>query len=58
MRLVFPEVRLREVRVVWQPPLDPNGIIMGKKTLKSRNDECKSPGSPGHDIITIPNEQI
>ncbi|XP_062868629.1 protein sidekick-1 isoform X2 [Trichomycterus rosablanca] len=29
IRLVFPEVRLTEVRVVWQPPLDPNGIIMG-----------------------------
>uniref|UniRef100_A0A9J8AA75 Sidekick cell adhesion molecule 1 n=1 Tax=Cyprinus carpio carpio TaxID=630221 RepID=A0A9J8AA75_CYPCA len=29
MRLVFPEVRLTEVRVVWQPPVDPNGIIMG-----------------------------
>lgn len=32
MRLVFPEVRLMEVRVVWQPPVDPNGIIMGKRT--------------------------
>uniref|UniRef100_A0A673KGP5 Protein sidekick-1-like n=1 Tax=Sinocyclocheilus rhinocerous TaxID=307959 RepID=A0A673KGP5_9TELE len=29
MRLVFPEVRLTEVRVVWQPPVDPNGIIIG-----------------------------
>ncbi|XP_047663711.1 protein sidekick-1 isoform X3 [Tachysurus fulvidraco] len=29
MRLVFPEVRLSEVRVVWQPPVDPNGIILG-----------------------------
>ncbi|XP_059414542.1 protein sidekick-1-like isoform X5 [Carassius carassius] len=29
MRLVFPEVHLTEVRVVWQPPVDPNGIIMG-----------------------------
>ncbi|XP_030646363.1 LOW QUALITY PROTEIN: protein sidekick-1 [Chanos chanos] len=29
VRLVFPEVRLTEVRVVWQPPVDPNGIIMG-----------------------------
>ncbi|KAI2666107.1 Protein sidekick-1 [Labeo rohita] len=28
VRLVFPEVRLTEVRVVWQPPVDPNGIIM------------------------------
>lgn len=31
VRLVFPEVRLTEVRVVWQPPVDPNGIIMGKR---------------------------
>ncbi|KAG5854527.1 hypothetical protein ANANG_G00038760 [Anguilla anguilla] len=29
MRLVFPEVRLTSVRVVWQPPADPNGVIMG-----------------------------
>ncbi|XP_058891430.1 protein sidekick-1-like isoform X2 [Acipenser ruthenus] len=29
VRLVFPEVRLTSVRVVWQPPMDPNGIIMG-----------------------------
>ncbi|MBN3277397.1 SDK1 protein, partial [Polyodon spathula] len=29
VRLVFPEVRLTSVRVVWQPPVDPNGIIMG-----------------------------
>ncbi|XP_062388932.1 protein sidekick-1 isoform X4 [Sardina pilchardus] len=29
IRLVFPEVRLTEVRVIWQPPVDPNGIIMG-----------------------------
>ncbi|XP_076865315.1 protein sidekick-1 isoform X2 [Brachyhypopomus gauderio] len=29
VRLVFPEVRLTEVRVVWQPPVDVNGIIMG-----------------------------
>uniref|UniRef100_A0AAZ3R1H5 Fibronectin type-III domain-containing protein n=1 Tax=Oncorhynchus tshawytscha TaxID=74940 RepID=A0AAZ3R1H5_ONCTS len=29
VRLLFPEVRLTSVRVVWQPPTDPNGIIMG-----------------------------
>ncbi|KAG5278462.1 hypothetical protein AALO_G00099230 [Alosa alosa] len=29
VRLVFPEVRLSSVRVVWQPPAEPNGIIMG-----------------------------
>uniref|UniRef100_A0A672MXE1 Sidekick cell adhesion molecule 1 n=1 Tax=Sinocyclocheilus grahami TaxID=75366 RepID=A0A672MXE1_SINGR len=29
VRLVFPEVRLTSVRVVWQPPSEPNGIIMG-----------------------------
>ncbi|KAJ8251126.1 hypothetical protein GJAV_G00217560, partial [Gymnothorax javanicus] len=29
VRLVFPEVRLTEVRVAWQPPPDPNGIILG-----------------------------
>uniref|UniRef100_A0A8K9UCA2 Sidekick cell adhesion molecule 1a n=1 Tax=Oncorhynchus mykiss TaxID=8022 RepID=A0A8K9UCA2_ONCMY len=29
VRLLFPEVRLTSVRVVWQPPPDPNGIILG-----------------------------
>ncbi|XP_056317966.1 protein sidekick-1 [Danio aesculapii] len=29
VRLMFPEVRLSSVRVVWQPPSEPNGIIMG-----------------------------
>eukprot|EP00063_Salmo_salar_P066766 XP_014041601.1 PREDICTED: protein sidekick-1-like [Salmo salar] len=29
VRLLFPEVSLTSVRVVWQPPTDPNGIIMG-----------------------------
>lgn len=32
MRLVFPEVRLTSVRIVWQPPEEPNGIILGKGT--------------------------
>ncbi|XP_033940621.1 protein sidekick-1 isoform X1 [Pseudochaenichthys georgianus] len=29
VRMVFPEVRLSSVRVVWQPPTHPNGIILG-----------------------------
>uniref|UniRef100_A0AAQ5ZPJ0 Sidekick cell adhesion molecule 1a n=1 Tax=Amphiprion ocellaris TaxID=80972 RepID=A0AAQ5ZPJ0_AMPOC len=29
VRMVFPEVRLSSVRVVWQPPAFPNGIILG-----------------------------
>ncbi|XP_039630055.1 protein sidekick-1 isoform X2 [Polypterus senegalus] len=29
VRLVFPEVRLTSLKVVWQPPLEPNGIIIG-----------------------------
>ncbi|KAJ8246101.1 hypothetical protein GJAV_G00263660, partial [Gymnothorax javanicus] len=29
VRLVFPEVRLTSVRVVWQPPAEPNGVILG-----------------------------
>uniref|UniRef100_A0A8D3EBJ0 Sidekick cell adhesion molecule 1a n=1 Tax=Scophthalmus maximus TaxID=52904 RepID=A0A8D3EBJ0_SCOMX len=32
VRMVFPEVRLSSVRVVWQPPTNPNGIILGTKT--------------------------
>uniref|UniRef100_A0A8C3V2I2 Sidekick cell adhesion molecule 1 n=1 Tax=Catharus ustulatus TaxID=91951 RepID=A0A8C3V2I2_CATUS len=30
VRMVFPEVRLTSVRIVWQPPEEPNGIILGK----------------------------
>uniref|UniRef100_A0A803TMX5 Sidekick cell adhesion molecule 1 n=1 Tax=Anolis carolinensis TaxID=28377 RepID=A0A803TMX5_ANOCA len=33
VRLVFPEVRLMSVRIVWQPPEEPNGIILGKFLL-------------------------
>uniref|UniRef100_A0A8D2MKD3 Sidekick cell adhesion molecule 1 n=1 Tax=Zonotrichia albicollis TaxID=44394 RepID=A0A8D2MKD3_ZONAL len=29
VRMVFPEVRLTSVRIVWQPPEEPNGIILG-----------------------------
>ncbi|XP_061575564.1 protein sidekick-1-like isoform X2 [Cololabis saira] len=29
VRMVFPEVRLTSVRVVWQPPALPNGILLG-----------------------------
>uniref|UniRef100_A0A8B7WI49 Protein sidekick-1 n=1 Tax=Castor canadensis TaxID=51338 RepID=A0A8B7WI49_CASCN len=28
VRLVFPEVRLTTVRIVWQPPEEPNGVIL------------------------------
>ncbi|KAF7243112.1 Protein sidekick-1 [Varanus komodoensis] len=28
VRLVFPEVRLTSVRIVWQPPEEPNGILL------------------------------
>lgn len=31
MRLVFPEVRLTSVRIIWQPPEEPNGVILGKE---------------------------
>ncbi|XP_025025150.1 protein sidekick-1 [Python bivittatus] len=29
VRLVFPEVRLTSVQIMWQPPEEPNGIILG-----------------------------
>ncbi|XP_069066064.1 protein sidekick-1 [Pleurodeles waltl] len=29
VKMVFPEVRLTSVRIVWQPPEEPNGIILG-----------------------------
>ena len=28
--ILFPEVRTTSVRLVWQPPAAPNGIILGK----------------------------
>uniref|UniRef100_A0A8C6LUS6 Sidekick cell adhesion molecule 1 n=1 Tax=Nothobranchius furzeri TaxID=105023 RepID=A0A8C6LUS6_NOTFU len=37
VRMVFPEVRSTSVRVVWQPPAFPNGIILGTKTNTHRN---------------------
>ena len=36
MRLVFPEVRLTAVRIVWQPPEQPNGIILGKRVDRAQ----------------------
>lgn len=36
MRLVFPEVRLTSVRIVWQPPEEPNGVILGKEQRERR----------------------
>ncbi|XP_053552715.1 protein sidekick-1 [Bombina bombina] len=29
MRIVFPEVKLTSVRIVWLPPEEPNGVILG-----------------------------
>ncbi|KAM6424584.1 protein sidekick-1 isoform 6-T6 [Liasis olivaceus] len=29
VRLVFPEVKLTSVQIMWQPPEEPNGIILG-----------------------------
>lgn len=28
--ILFPEVRTTSVRLIWQPPAQPNGIILGK----------------------------
>uniref|UniRef100_A0A3Q3VZI8 Uncharacterized protein n=1 Tax=Mola mola TaxID=94237 RepID=A0A3Q3VZI8_MOLML len=33
VRMAFPEVRSSSVRVVWQPPTNPNGIILGYQIL-------------------------
>uniref|UniRef100_A0A803SQ68 Sidekick cell adhesion molecule 1 n=1 Tax=Anolis carolinensis TaxID=28377 RepID=A0A803SQ68_ANOCA len=42
VRLVFPEVRLMSVRIVWQPPEEPNGIILGKFLLKpNKSQRCR-----------------
>lgn len=38
VRLVFPEVRLTSVRIVWQPPEEPNGIILGKSMHNKNNN--------------------
>lgn len=55
MRLVFPEVRLTSVRIVWQPPEEPNGIILGKTQQDPAGglggppsaDPAKGPGDMG-----------
>lgn len=33
MGILFPEVRTTSVRLIWQPPAAPNGIILGKSAL-------------------------
>lgn len=30
MGILFPEVRTTSVRLIWQPPAAPNGIILGE----------------------------
>lgn len=35
MGILFPEVRTTSVRLIWQPPAAPNGIILGKPLLPS-----------------------
>ena len=32
MGIIFPEVRTSSVRLIWQPPAQPNGIILGEFT--------------------------
>lgn len=45
VRLVFPEVRLTSVRIVWQPPEEPNGIILGKTGVKGwRSEQATAEG--------------
>jgi len=39
VRLVFPEVRLTSVRIVWQPPEEPNGVILGKSEQQTQGWE-------------------
>lgn len=31
--ILFPEVRTNSVRLIWQPPAQPNGIILGECTI-------------------------
>lgn len=31
--ILFPEVRTTSVRLIWQPPAQPNGIILGEFTI-------------------------
>ena len=31
--ILFPEVRTTSVRLIWQPPAQPNGIILGELTI-------------------------
>uniref|UniRef100_A0A8D1LD09 Sidekick cell adhesion molecule 1 n=1 Tax=Sus scrofa TaxID=9823 RepID=A0A8D1LD09_PIG len=52
VRLVFPEVRLTSVRIVWQPPEEPNGIILGKDSTASW------PSKNVHSLAEAPEAQL
>lgn len=47
MGILFPEVRTTSVRLIWQPPAAPNGIILGK----SRPQEEEVQGAKEADSV-------
>lgn len=51
VRLVFPEVRLSSVRIVWQPPEEPNGVILGKGAAVIKTGAA-------HREVTIRNDNL
>lgn len=54
VRLVFPEVRLTSVRIVWQPPEEPNGIILGKREQQTRGWEERAGDQSKHRLLGFP----
>ena len=38
--ILFPEVRTTSVRLIWQPPAQPNGIILGQLNTIMRPKTC------------------
>ncbi|XP_025778949.1 protein sidekick-1 [Puma concolor] len=53
VRLVFPEVRLTSVRIVWQPPEEPNGIILAAENEEPGVVLGFKPGSGPPDIRDV-----
>lgn len=46
--ILFPEVRTTSVRLIWQPPAAPNGIILGKRpNLSPAGASSVLPPAPG-----------
>lgn len=50
MGILFPEVRTTSVRLIWQPPAAPNGIILGESPFPCLNPQLTDGEGP-HPIL-------